>query len=67
MEQIMEQNLPKYPFFSDISENQEERINKIAEISLMLGLVRLEMENAGACEHWISEILKAQEKLEDLI
>lgn len=54
-------------FFSGISKEDEEKIKKISEITMILGAIRLEMQNAGAPVKWTTEIFKAQERLEDLI
>lgn len=65
----MSEELELYDFFKDITPDDDVFIKKVANISTKLGLLRLEMEDAGSRvpARWARELLKAQEMVEDLI
>ena len=54
-------------FFSDISPEETEMIKELAEINLMVGLVRLEIENTGKYPMWVIRLMEAQKRIEGLV
>lgn len=59
--------IKKYDFFSDISPEEEERIEKLADLSLLVGMVRLEIEAEGKHPEWAERLEDAQQKIDDLM
>ena len=54
-------------FFSDISPEETEMIKELAEINLMVALVRFEIENTGKFPTWVIRLREAEKRIEGLV
>ena len=53
--------------FKDINKEDDERIEKLAEIMVLIGTVRVEIEEAGLNPEWSKKLMLAQEMVDDLV